>query len=193
MRRALPPALGPLVIVGVIAVSVFLFGHYEGDGGSDYEKILGEDAAVPTVSFACFPRPPEEREIAELNENPDSENELVPGKPERLLLCRYRGMNFGKRSLRLATSKLDSDPERVRLIADGLNELPPFPDGVHTCPFDEGARTYALFAYPNDAPVVVELRFEGCSVASNGRADVTQFGGPVARQVMNFVPLSSGR
>jgi hypothetical protein len=77
---------------------------------------------------------------------------IVPGEPERLLLCRYWGMNHENRSLRLAKRKVLTDPATVRLIAKGLNDLPPFPDGDFACPSDEGARTYALFAYPDDPP-----------------------------------------
>jgi hypothetical protein len=62
---------------------------------------------------------------------------IVPGEPKRLLLCRYWGMNHGSRSLRLAKRKLIADRATVRLIADGLNDLPPFSDGTFSCPVDE--------------------------------------------------------
>jgi hypothetical protein len=191
MQRAFPLILGLLVIVGVIVASVVWFRDHEGDGRSDYEKVFGEEPVAPSVSFACFPRHPEEGKIGDLNENPESDDAIVPGEPERLLLCRYWGMNYEDRSSRLAKRKLITDPATVRLIADGLNELPPFPDGEFTCPSDEGARTYAFFAYPADPPVVAELRFEGCPAATNGRAGVALLGDPVARQVMNLVPLPS--
>ncbi len=191
MRRAFPLILGLLVIVGGIVASVVWLRDYERDCRSDYEKMFGEEPFAPAISFACFPRHPEEGTIGDLNENPESDEAIVPGEPERLLLCRYWGMNDEGRSLRLAKRKLVTDPATVRLIADGLNDLPPFPDGEFACPSDEGARTYALFAYPDDLPVVVELRSEGCPAATNGRAGVTLFGDPVARQVRNLVPLPS--
>lgn len=191
MRRAFPLILGLLVIVGAIVASVIWFRSHEGDGRSDYEKVVGEEPFAPAVSFACFPRPPEGGTIGDLNENPESDEAIVPGEPERLLLCRYWGMDYEGRSLRLAKRKLVTDPAAVRLIADGLNDLPPFPDGEFACPSDEGARTYALFAYPNDPPVVVELRSDGCPAATNGWAGVARLGDPVARQVMNLVPLPS--
>ncbi len=191
MRRALPSILGLLVIVGVIAASVVWLSDREGDGRSPYEKMFGEEPFAPTVSVACLPRRPEEGGVGALNENPQSDDAIVPGEPERLLLCRYWGMNHENRSFRLAKRKLITDPATVRLIADGLNDLPPFPDGEFTCPSDEGARTYALFAYPDDPPVVVELRSEGCLAATNGQAGIARFGDPIARQVMNLVPLSS--
>jgi hypothetical protein len=191
MRRVPPLILGLLVIAGIIVASVVWFRAHEGDGRSDYEKVVGEEPAAASASLACFPRTPEEGKIADLNENPKSVDAIVPGEPDRLLLCRYWGMNHENRSLRLAKRKLITDSATVRLIADGLNDLPPFPDGVSACPSDEGARTYAFFAYPDDPPVVVELNSEGCSAATNGRSGVALFGDPVARQIMNLVPLPS--
>jgi len=183
--------LGLLVLVGAIVAIVVWLRAYEEDGRSPYEKAFGEEPVGPSVSFACFPRNPEEGKIGDLNEHPESDDAIVPGEPERLRLCRYWGTNYEDRSFRLAKRKLIADPATVRLIADGLNELPAFPDGEFSCPSDEGARTYALFAYPDDLPVVVELRSEGCPAATNGRARVALFGDPVARQVMNLVPLPS--
>jgi hypothetical protein len=192
MRRALPAALGLLVIAGVVVASVIWFRDHEGDGRSDYERLIGDENAAPAASLACFPRPPDERAIGELNQNSDSDDALVPGEPTRLLLCRYWGMNYGNGSLSLAARRLVTNQATVRLVADGLNDLPPFPDGAISCPSDEGARTYALFVDHDHPQVVVELRFEGCPAARNGRAEGARLGDPVARQVMNLVPLPSG-
>jgi|SRR5881394_622047 len=191
MRPAFRLILGLLVIVGVIVASVFWFRNHEGDGRSDYEKMLGDEPVARPDSLACFPRRPEEGQIGDLNENPESDDALVPGQPERLLLCRYWGLNHESRPLRLAKRKLITDPATVRLIADGLDGLPPFPNGEFSCPADEGARTYALFAYLDDPPDVVELNFEGCATATNGQAEVVLFRDPVAHQVMNLVPFPS--
>lgn len=188
MRRAFPLILGLLVVVGAIVASVAWVSDREDDGRSPYEKAFGDEPLGPSVTFVCLPRRWED-EIGDLNENPGSDDVLVPGKPKRLLLCRYWGMNHEGRALRLAVEKRVTDPAAVRLIADGLNELPPFPDGEFACPADEGARTYALFAYPDAPLVVVELRSEGCPVATNGRAGVAQLADPVARQVLSLVPL----
>jgi hypothetical protein len=191
MQRAFRPILGLLVIVGAIVASVLWFRDHETDGRSDYEKMVSEEPVAPSVSFACFPRRPTEGEIADLNENPESDDALVPGEPARLLLCRYWGLNYKGQSLRLAKRKLITDPAAVRPIADGLNDLPLFPDGDFACPADEGARTYARFAYPDDPQVVVELSSEGCPAATNGRSKTALFGDPVAHRILNFVPLPS--
>ena len=187
MRRAFLLILGLLAIVA----SVVWIGDHEDDGRSPYEKVFGEEPFAPSLAFACLPRGWEEGKIGDLNENPGSDDAIVPGEPKRLLLCRYWGMSYEDRASRLAKRKLITDPETVRLIADGLNALPSFPDGEFACPSDEGARTYALFAYSDDPPVVVELRSEGCPVATNGRAGAARFGNSVARRVMNLVPLPS--
>jgi hypothetical protein len=191
MRRVVLSVLGLAVVAAAVVASVFWFRDHESDGRSDYEKVVAREVAPPAVSFACFPQPQAEGEIADLNANPESDDALVPAGAKRLLLCRYWGMNHGKRSLRLAKSRLVDDPPTARRIADGLNELSPFPDGTFACPFDEGARTYALFEYSDASAVVVELSFEGCPAATNGRADVAWLGDPVARQVKNLVPLPS--
>jgi len=191
MRRAFPSILGLLIAVAVIVASVVWLRDHEADGRSAYEKVFGEEPVAPSVSFACFPRRPGEGRIADLNENSEIGNVIVPGEPERLLLCRYWGLNYENRSLRLAKKKLITDPTMVRLLADGLNDLPPFPDGAFACPVDEGARTYALFAYPDGSPVVLELSFEGCPAVRNGWTGAASLGDPVARQIKNLVPLPS--
>jgi hypothetical protein len=183
------PVLGVAVIAAVIVASVFWFREHEGDGRSDYERVVGQEDAALAASFICFPRSPWEEEVAELNQNPAAEDALVPGETERLLLCRYWGMNHGKQSLKLAKRKLVTKGSDIRQIADGLNDLPDFPDGVFACPSDEGGRTLAIFAYSDDPQLVVELNFEGCSSATNGRGDVASLGDPIARQIENLVPL----
>jgi hypothetical protein len=186
--RALRPTLALLAIFAVALASVAWFRDHEGDGRSDYEKLARDGPSSRPVPLACFARGPEEGEIGDLNERLAGDTVLVPGQPEQLLLCRYWGLNHGHRSLRLAKRKLVANPATVRLIAGGLNRLPPFPRGEFACPFDEGARTYALFAYPEGSPLVVELSFEGCAAATNGRARAASLRDPVARQVMKLVP-----
>jgi len=191
VRPAFRLILGLLAIAGVVVASVFWFRDHEGNGRSGYEKVLGEEPVARLDSLACFPRRPEEGRIGDLNKNPESDDALVPGQPERLLLCRYWGLNHGSRPLRLAKRKLIADPAAVRLIADGLGGLPPFPNGEFSCPADEGARTYALFAYPDDPVDVIELNFEGCASATNGRAGVAWLRDPVAHRVMSLVAFPS--
>jgi hypothetical protein len=185
--------LDVLVIAAVIVASVVWFRDHEGDGRSAYEKIEGDQPGVLAASFGCFHRTLAAGTLADMNENSDSEDSLVPGEPERLLLCRYWGMNYGKRSERLAASRVVTDSATVEVIADRLVHLPPFPDGAFACPSDEGARTYAIFAYPDDPLVVVELNLEGCSSASNGRADVARLVEPVAAQLEQLLPLPRSR
>jgi hypothetical protein len=55
----------------------------------------------------------------------------------------------------------------VEEIADEINELRPYIKEAHTCPEDEGVAIYALFYYPGEAPVLVEVRPGGCASVSN--------------------------
>jgi hypothetical protein len=162
MRRAFALILGLAAIVGVIVASVVWLRDHEDDGRSPYERLLGDEVVSRSAPFACFPRRPGEEKVAVLNESVERDDAIVPGEPERLLLCRYWGMNHGEKSLRMGKRKLVTDPATVRLIADGLNDLPPFPRGAFSCPVDEGARTYAFFAYPDDPTVIVEVRRLPC-------------------------------
>jgi hypothetical protein len=191
MRRALRLILGLLLIAGGIVASVVWLRDHEADNRSPYEKVFGDEPFAPPLTADCFPRRPGAGRIRDLNKNPESDDAIVPGEPERLLLCRYRGMNYGGRSLLLAKRKLVADPATVRLSADGLNNLPPFPNDEFACPSDQGARTYAFFLYADDPPVIVELRFEGCPAATNGRAGVALLRDPVAEQLTDLVPLPS--
>jgi hypothetical protein len=65
-----------------------------------------------------------------------------------------------------------SNPSAVRSIADEFDNLRPFPKGTFACANDDGSRTYALFHYESEPPVVVEVSFTGCWAASNGHAGV---------------------
>jgi hypothetical protein len=81
--------LGVLVIPAVIGASVVWFRDHEEDGRSAYEKVEKDEPVVLAASIRCFHRTLDEGTIADVNENSDSEGSLVPGEPERLLLCRY--------------------------------------------------------------------------------------------------------
>jgi hypothetical protein len=64
--------------------------------GSDSDSAAPADADA--ASFACPPKSLGEGRIAGRNENPKSADSIVPGEPDRLLLCRYLGLNHGTRS-----------------------------------------------------------------------------------------------
>lgn len=53
---------------------------------SDSEQCTSVLKPASAASFTCFPRRPQEGGVGGLNENPESDDALVPGEPERLLL-----------------------------------------------------------------------------------------------------------
>jgi hypothetical protein len=111
----------------------------------------------------------------------------VPGKPERLLLCRYWGLNNGNQSFRLATKRLVRDPAKVSRYATALDGLREWPEGTYSCPEDDGSSNLAFFGYRGDAPAVVEISLTGCEGAINGRAGWFELG-PVAAMLNADLP-----
>lgn len=136
--------------------------------GSDADSA---GAARPAPPLACPPKTLGEGKIAGQNQNPRSEDSIVPGRPDRLLVCRYLGLNHGSRSNTLLSRRMVINPTVVRSIAEEFDRLRRFPKGTFSCLNDDGSRTYVLFHYASEPPVVVEVAFTGCWVASNGHAD----------------------
>jgi hypothetical protein len=155
--------------------------------GSDSDSA---GAARPSPGhFTCPPKRMGEGKIAGQNENPKSEKSIVPGEPDRLLLCRYLGLNHGTRSDTLLRRRSVTNPSIVDSITEEFNDLRPFPKGTFACPNDDGSRTYAFFHYATEPPVVVEVSFTGCWVASNGHADAGVPSIDLQRRLKNLAPV----
>jgi hypothetical protein len=121
---------------------------------------------------------------------PGVEHLVVPGKPVRLLLCRYWGLNHGEESGRLATKSL------VRGSAVGgyvrsLDALKPYPegDGSITCEADNGSRLIAFFRYPDAGTVAVRISLTGCPGAFNGASIWGQMSRGLERMLRRDLPL----
>ncbi len=125
----------------------------------------------PTARFMCPSKRLGEGEIAGQNENPKNKESIVPGEPDRLLLCSYLGLNHGTRSDTLLRRRVVTNPSVVRSIVEEFDDLRPFPRGAFACPNDDGSRTYVLFHHASVPPVLVEVAFTGCWIARNGRSD----------------------
>jgi hypothetical protein len=136
----------------------------------------------------CPPKRLAEGKIAGQNENPKSKESIVPGEPDRLMLCRYLGLDRGMRSDMLLSRRLVTSLSVVRSITEEFDDLRPFPSGTFSCPSDDGSRTYASFHYKDEPPVVVEASFTGCWVASNGRADAVVPSAHLQRRLRGLVP-----
>jgi hypothetical protein len=116
---------------------------------------------------------------AKTDRNPRAAEATVPLAPSALQLCRYYGFGAGHqtpqtqaRAGELRSERILSKVAEVRSIAREFDALQQAPEGPIHCPFDEGARLYAVFAYPNpaEAKVPVEVHLSGCSFVWNGRA-----------------------
>jgi hypothetical protein len=96
-----------------------------------------------------------------------------------LTLCRYWGNGINQtpktqarageleRELRLRQVSV------VRRIGTEFNQqIRLTRQGATTCPEDEGARLYAIFGYPDEPTVPVEIDLSGCRFAGNGRTAV---------------------
>jgi hypothetical protein len=149
----------------------------------------GSQVDARPVSFECPKRTFPEGALAAKNANPRSREKTVPGGPERLLLCRYWGLNNGSRSSTLASGRPVGTRRAVESIAAEIDALPPFPRGPIACPSDNGARIDATFFYDDEPPVIVEVRLNGCPAALNGRAKAGWLSPRLAHRLENLVPL----
>lgn len=132
------------------------------------------------IHFARCPRTVKvEGQEAMTDRNPRATEATVPMAPSALQLCRYYGFGAGHqtpqtqaRAGELRSEHILSKAAEVRSIAREFDLLHPVPEGPINCPFDEGARLYAVFAYANRAEpkVPVEVHLSGCSFVWNGRS-----------------------
>jgi hypothetical protein len=110
-------------------------------------------AAPPVAAhFACPPKRPGEGKVAGLNKNPKSEESIVPGEPNRLLLCRYLGLNHGARSDTLLRRRLVANQP----VVSSSKRKPPICGGFRMRLNEESApEGRLLVGKPN--PTVVTL------------------------------------
>lgn len=167
------------------AAIVFLLSACSSSSDSD----LAEGARPNTAHLVCPSKRLGEEKIAAQNENPKSKESIVPGEPDRLLICRYLGLNHGVRSDTLLRGRWVTNLSVVRSVSAEFDDLRPFPKGAFACPNDDGSRTYAFFDYEDEPPVVVEVSFTGCWVASNGRADALVPSIHLQRRLSGLVPV----
>lgn len=152
----------------------------------------GAGTVVPTdVSTrrpACPPRLLAEGSLRTENRVPGASREIVPGRPEQLLLCRYREPNRGRRPPHLSSRRyLDMRPT-VESIAERLNRLPPA-RGAYACPAASGGAIYAIFRYEDEAEIVVEITLSGCPAVRNGRAHARVLSPSFANRLKRLIPL----
>jgi hypothetical protein len=126
----------------------------------------------------CTPNRKPEWQEAKTDRNPRAVEATVPMAPSALRLCRYYGFGAGHqtpqtqaRAGKLRAERIVTKATLVRSIAREFDALQQAPEGPINCPFDEGARLYAVFGYANrvEPKVPVEVHLSGCSFVWNGR------------------------
>ncbi len=139
-------------------------------------------------SLTCPQRLLAEGSLRSENRIPGASRDIVPGHPDRLLLCRYRDPGHGRRAPHLSARRYLDMRSTVESIADRLNRLPPA-KGAYACPaFSEGA-VYAIFHYEDEATIIVEVSLRGCPVVQNGRAHARVLAPRLANRIKRLVHL----
>jgi hypothetical protein len=156
----------------LLATVIVLMAILSGCGGGGSASNVG---GVTPIAFVCPKAEFPEGSVASYNANSHADEAMVPGQPDKALLCRYFGLNQGPRPEKLAASHLvsaqDGGEAELNEIVRGMNQTRPFIEEAHTCPSDEAVAIYVLFHYPNEPPVIVDARPGGCSSVTNGQAD----------------------
>lgn len=98
---------------------------------------------------------------------------LVPPNPDRLLLCRYSGINPHNGGQALIAHRLVTSRAKVSRFADEFNALPTFPPGIFNCPADFGTAIVAYFGYPSGPGDPVRAALTGCTGVTNGHLNRT--------------------
>jgi len=145
-------------------------------------------SVAPTTSgtemlvLRCVARPPQSVSSGQV---PGSASTFVPGRPQRLLACRYHGFNQRQPAGSLAaTAQLRAEP-----IASALNRAPHIPKGVvFSCPFDAAEVIVLHFGYANGAVLTITVSTQGCRIASNGDLRVR-----TPESVLNMLQARLGR
>lgn len=114
----------------------------------------------------------------------------MPGDPDRLLLCRYRGIYEGKNPevMEQRVSRLAI----VRSLAEQFNHQPPYPRGTRACPTGNGGPTYAFFRYEAQPFVVVEVWRDGCERVWNGHVGARALTPQLERRLLHLLALPEG-
>lgn len=139
---------------------------------------------------ACPAHPLSPHRLERINRNPMASAETVPGHPDRLLLCRYSGLSQGRDLPRLSVSRRIRRIAAVRALAARFDRQPPFPKGARSCPADDGRAIYAVFAYRDRPPVVIEVSLHGCKRLWNGRAAVRALTPRLEQRLLRLLPIA---
>jgi hypothetical protein len=99
-----------------------------------------------------------------------SDLEPVPGTPQALELCTYRGLSKDPaRSLRLTRASTIRNDDQIQALITALNGLKRVPPKkAFFCPNDTGAARVLRFAYGDGGHLDLIISSSGCRFANNG-------------------------
>jgi hypothetical protein len=152
-------------------------------------QVEGRSPRSSQLGVACPKHPLSARGLARLNRNPKAATKTVPGDPDRLLLCRYSGVDQGKDLPEVAAKRRVSRMAVVQSLAGQFNRQPPYPKGVRSCPTGNGGPTYAFFRYEDQLSAVVEVWRDGCKRLSNGHARTRALTPQLEKRLLRLLPL----
>jgi hypothetical protein len=101
------------------------------------------------------------------NQGKGLDGTLVPVIPDKLIVCRYDGLNE-PRPLALAGERTLTDSTSVTSWRKRFNALPKLGSGRFNCPNDDESAVLAGFLGHRSTATVVRVALRGCQFASNG-------------------------
>jgi hypothetical protein len=138
-----------------------------GGGGSSSQA-----AQAGTFPTACPAQPERTSEIRAANRGVKGlAKETVPGKPTKLLMCRYFGSEEPEREGQLAQSSRIYEARIITGMAGYLTNQAgevPVGDGSVTCEAEEEGPALAFFGYPDGSTVELSIDLSGCRFTTNG-------------------------
>ncbi|GLY87436.1 hypothetical protein [Actinoallomurus iriomotensis] len=114
----------------------------------------------------CTPAPPREGRMSEQGRYRATDaNQLIPGVPRSLVICRYAGSESTGWNLRLRSGVSVERRDIARVVQGMRVSLKP---GDHSCPSLATMRQTSLVAGYADAPDLVVSISDGCGTLGNG-------------------------
>jgi hypothetical protein len=136
-------------------------------GGGSSSGGAPQAGAFPT---ACPASPAKTSEIRAANRGVQGlAEETVPGKPTKLLMCRYYGADEPARGGQLAQSSRVYDGRVIAGMAGYLTNRAGSVGGTSaTCEAELEGPALAFFGYPDGAAVELSIDLSGCRFTTNG-------------------------
>jgi hypothetical protein len=101
---------------------------------------------------------------------PIARSAVAPDGGPSVLIQQFGGMN-DQPPLRVQRSVRIFDSGEMGQLADELNALPPFPNGVWSCPFDDAAYFEVLFTYADGTSTPFRVNARGCRAVYVGKTN----------------------